>query len=91
MNLQLQLAGLDDAPALELLNIGAAQIVTDAQQRDQFESIPDDRILIYRTSVDGAGQGDQVFIDTPTVEQLVDLEKRRIDVCVDSAWLDQNF
>ncbi len=90
VNLQLQLANVDDAAALELLNIGAAKIVTTASGRAAFESIPDDRILILRTSIDGAGQGDQVFVQSPTAEQLVDLEKQRIDACVDSTWLDQN-
>ncbi len=90
VNLQLQLASLDDASALELLNIGAAKIVTTAGERDEFESIPDDRILILRTSVDGAGQGDQVVLQSPTAEQLVDLEKQKIAACVDSGWLDQN-
>ena len=90
VNLQLQLEGLDDAPALELLNIGAAQIVAEAEQRDQFESIPDERILIYRQSIEGASKGGQVFVETPTVDQLVDLEKQGIDVCVDSVWLDLN-
>ncbi len=90
VNLQLQLAGVDDAAALELLNIGAAKIVTTASGRAAFELIPDDRILILRTSIDGAGQGDQVFVQSPTADQLVDLEKQRIDACVDSTWLDQN-
>jgi len=90
VNLQLQLMGLDDAPALELLNIGASHIVTEADERQQFESIPDDRILIHGNSVDGAGQGDQVFVETPSIDQLVDLEKQGIDVCVDSVWLDLN-
>jgi phosphoribosyl-ATP pyrophosphohydrolase len=90
VNLQLQLAGLDDASALELLNIGAARIVVAPDERDAFESIPDDRILVLRSSADGAGQGDQVVVQSPTAQQLIDLEKQRIDACVDSAWLDQN-
>lgn len=90
VNLQLHLSSISDAAALELLNIGASKIVTAAEQRNHFESIPDDRILILRTSIDGAGQGDQVFVESATAEELVDLEKQRIDVCVDSAWLDQN-
>ena len=90
VNLQLQLMGLDDAPALELLNIGAAQIVADAQQRDHFESIPDERILIDCQSVEAASKSGQVFVETPSIDQLVDLEKQGIDVCVDSVWLDLN-
>ena len=90
VNLQLQLVALDDGPALELLNIGAAQIVAEAEQRDQFESIPDERVLIFRQLIEGASKGDQVFVESPTAEQLVELEKQHIAVCIDSAWLDQN-
>ena len=90
VNLQLQLPEIDDAAALQLLNVGAAKMVTAAKERDRFESIPDQRILIFHDSVDGAGQGDQVFIDEPHCDQLIDLQKQGIDVCVDSAWIDQN-
>lgn len=97
VDLQLQLPGLSDSVALELLNIGAARIVVERSedgQRDRFESIPDERRLVSRTVTDcatvSAADGDQVFIDAPTVDEIISLHRQGVDVCLDVCWLDQN-
>ncbi len=82
---------LDNEQALELLNIGAAAIVCRKQDREQFASIPDDRIIFVRTDREkDFNQGDQVWPLSPSTATLVQLERQRINGCVDSDWLARN-
>ena len=87
VNLQLKMKSLSDEQALELLNIGAAGIVTASEDRESFSSVPDDRIIIFNNS---PTSGKQRWISAPSTTQLIDFQNQKIDVCVDAPWLSEN-
>lgn len=74
---------LSDDRALELLNIGGWKIVTPAADRDQFASIPDDRIVF-----EGSAEF-KVFVK-PDGQSMAAAELEKQVAVIDADWLQDN-
>ncbi len=79
----IQSDGLSDEEALELLNIGGSGIVTTTANREQFASVPDERMRF----VDSDSWN---LLSAPDASAIAELEKQKRLAVIDADWLGDN-
>ena len=76
--------------ALKLLNVGGSKIICADPFKDAAQIIPDDRMIVLQPQAsDKLAAGDYVLIDQdPDVDEVAELEEKRVDTIIDVVWLE---